>query len=135
MTRAKPLLKRGWALLLLPLSILPFVLLGPQIAQSHKNFDRVHKSGPLTAPPVVVSPAEDARWQPLPPFTGAVPVIVYKGLGSRELGQYLHYFPAFVVTAFCTDTMRHLLFMAVRTFRGGMGGKEVMCAATRGACF
>jgi hypothetical protein len=83
-TRMQPLLQRGWALLLLPLSVLPFVMLGPRIAASHRNFDRTHKSGPLAAPPVVPSPAELARWRPLAPYPGAVPVIAYPSVGSNR---------------------------------------------------
>src|SRR4029077_18612837 len=48
---------------------------------------------------------------------------------------YFHHFTALVVTALRAYAMRHLLFMAVRTLRGGVCGQEVMCAAARGACF
>jgi hypothetical protein len=81
-TRLEPLLKRGWALLLLPLSVVPFLLLGPQIAESHRNFSRSQESAALAAPVVVPSAAELARWQPLPPYSGAIPVVTYHRVGS-----------------------------------------------------
>ena len=86
MTRVLPLLQRGWSLLLLPLSVLPFVMLGPRIAESHRNFDRTHKSGPIAAPPVVPSAAELGRWRSVAPYAGAVPVIAYRGVSDTGQG-------------------------------------------------
>jgi peptidoglycan/xylan/chitin deacetylase (PgdA/CDA1 family) len=82
------LLKRAGTLMLLPLSLVPFVLLGPQIAESHRNFDRVHKSAPLAAPPVALTAAERAHWQPVTPYTDAVPVLAYHGIDSRPGRDY-----------------------------------------------
>src|SRR6266853_4016349 len=48
---------------------------------------------------------------------------------------YFHHFTALVVTALRAYAMRHFLFMAIRTLRGGVCGQKVMCAAARGACF
>jgi hypothetical protein len=72
--------RRAAAVLLLPLSVVPFVLLGPQIAESHRNFVRTRASGPLPPPEVVPSAAELARWRPLPAYQG-VPVISYPATG------------------------------------------------------
>jgi hypothetical protein len=76
--------ERGAALLLLPLSVVPFLLLGPQIAQSHRNYVREHSAAPLPLPPVAVSAAEAARWRPLAPRSGGrprVPVLAYPAVG------------------------------------------------------
>jgi hypothetical protein len=81
-TRVQARLKRGTSLMLLPLSILPFVLIGPGLVRSHEQFQRDQKSRALPAPTVVLSPAELARWKPLPAFSGAVPVISYEGVGE-----------------------------------------------------
>ncbi|MEA2466846.1 MAG: hypothetical protein QOJ57_972 [Thermoleophilaceae bacterium] len=79
----KARLKRGAALLLLPLSVLPFLLLGPQIAESHRNFTRAQESAALPAPMVAPTAAESARWKPLPASGGPVPVVAYAGIGAE----------------------------------------------------
>jgi hypothetical protein len=84
MTRFMPLLQRGAALLLLPLSVIPFLLLGPQIAESHRNFDRMQKAAPLAVPAIALTNTESARWQPIPPYTGAVPVLAYRGIDDAR---------------------------------------------------
>ena len=82
MTRPLPLLRRAGTLLLLPLSVVPFLLLGPQIAESHRNFGRSQKFRALPAPPVVLSAAEIGRWKPLEPYAlRRVPVIAYPATG------------------------------------------------------
>jgi peptidoglycan/xylan/chitin deacetylase (PgdA/CDA1 family) len=78
------LLERGGALLLLPLSVIPFLLLGPQIAESHRNFKRSQESAPLPAPLVTPTARELALWRPAP-ASGApakVPVLAYAGVGD-----------------------------------------------------
>ena len=82
MTALRKRLGRGGSLLLIPLSILPFLLIGPSLVDSHAQFQREQKSFALPAPEVVLSPAEVARWKPLPAFTGAVPAIAYEGVGE-----------------------------------------------------
>ena len=82
MSALRARLGRGGSLLLLPLSILPFLLIGPTLVDSHAQFQRAQKSHALPAPEVVLSPAELARWKPLPAFAGAVPVIAYEGVGD-----------------------------------------------------
>jgi peptidoglycan/xylan/chitin deacetylase (PgdA/CDA1 family) len=84
LTAAVPRLKRAGALALLPLSILPFVLIAPGMVRSHQQFERDQKGRALEAPAVVLSPAELARWRPLPAFSGAVPVLSYGGVGDRD---------------------------------------------------
>jgi peptidoglycan/xylan/chitin deacetylase (PgdA/CDA1 family) len=75
-------LGRGGSLLLIPLSILPFLLIGPSLVDSHAQFQREQKSHALPAPEVVLTPAELARWKQLPPFEGAVPVVAYGPVGE-----------------------------------------------------
>lgn len=81
MTRLLPPLQRVGTLLLLPLSLVPFLLLGPRIAESHRNFDRSQKFSALAPPTVLLSSAEIERWRPLPAFPGRVPVIAYPAAG------------------------------------------------------
>lgn len=79
----RALAERAGALLLLPLSLIPFFLLGPQIAESHRNFERDQGSAALPAPVVVPSARERALWKPVPvPAAGrrAVRVIAYAGV-------------------------------------------------------
>jgi hypothetical protein len=75
--------ERGAALFLLPLSLVPFVLLGPQIAQSHRNYVRAHSAAPLPVPAVVLSQREGTRWLPLHVRRGRgrVPVLAYPAVG------------------------------------------------------
>jgi hypothetical protein len=80
-TRLLPALRRAGTLLLLPLSVVPFLLLGPQIAESHRNFDRSKKFVALQPPAMVLSRAEIARWQPLAPDARTIPVIAYPAAG------------------------------------------------------
>ena len=82
MTALRSRLGRGSSLLLIPLSILPFMLIGPSLVDSHAQFKREQKSHALPAPEVALSGAELARWKPLAPFSGAVPVIAYRGIGD-----------------------------------------------------
>ena len=77
MTRLEALMERPLALLLLPLSIVPFLLLVPQMVESRELYERRHKSGPLAAPEVVLTPAQVKRFQPVAPYEGAVPVLAY----------------------------------------------------------
>lgn len=77
MSRLEGLLERPLALLLLPLSILPFLLLVPQMVESRELYERRHQSGPLPAPDVALTPAQVKRFQPVAPYSGAVPVLAY----------------------------------------------------------
>jgi hypothetical protein len=79
-TRIQERLKRGAALFLMPLSLVPFVLIAPGMIQSHEQFEREQKSRALPVPEVVLSAAELNRWRQLPPFHGAIPAIAYEGI-------------------------------------------------------
>jgi biofilm PGA synthesis lipoprotein PgaB len=69
---------RGRAsLLLLPLSIAPFVAGIPAVVHSHQSFQREHDMGPLPAPSVGLSAAETARYAPLPATPGKIPVLAW----------------------------------------------------------
>ena len=76
--------RRTGALLLLPLSAIPMVLLAPGLVASHARFDRRFHSPPYPAAAVTFSPAELRRFRPVAPFTGAVPVLVYHGINERN---------------------------------------------------
>ena len=82
MTRLEWLLRRPLAFLLLPLSLVPFLLVVPQMVESRQLYERRHQSGPLPAPRVALTPAQEDRFQPLPPYAGAVPVLAYHGIAA-----------------------------------------------------
>jgi hypothetical protein len=85
-TALRARLGRGGSLLLLPLSIVPFLLIGPSLVDSHAQFQREQRSHPLPAPAVVLSPGEIARWKPLPEFgPRAVPAVAF-GADVTRLG-------------------------------------------------
>jgi peptidoglycan/xylan/chitin deacetylase (PgdA/CDA1 family) len=85
-TRARRLVERPLALLLLPLSLVPFLLVVPQMVESHELYDRRHKSGPLPAPQVTLTPAQQRRFQPVAPYLGAIPVLAYHGIRDERDG-------------------------------------------------
>ena len=86
MSRLELLTRRPLAMLLLPLSLIPFLLVVPQMVESRQLYDRRHKSGPLPAPAVTLTPAQFERFQPVPPYSGAVPVLAYHGIGAERDG-------------------------------------------------
>ena len=80
---------RTLSLLLIPASIVPVLLVVPQIAESHRLFDRRHNSGPIAPPEVVLSANQKARLQPVAPYAGkgSVPVLAYGQVtDSRDAG-------------------------------------------------
>jgi hypothetical protein len=81
--RLQERLKRAGAMVLMPLSLVPFFLIAPGMVESHAQFEREQKSRALPVPEVVLSPAELHRWRQLPAFGGAIPVIGYEGIGER----------------------------------------------------
>jgi hypothetical protein len=85
-SRLEGILDRPLALLLLPLSLLPFLLIVPQMVQSRELYDRRHNSGPLPAPVVTLTPAQAQRFQPVAPYSGAVPVLAYHGIDDKRDG-------------------------------------------------
>ena len=86
MRRLEAIVERPLALLLLPLSLIPFFLVVPQMVESRELYDRRHNSGPLPAPEVVLTPAQVRRFQPVAPYSGAVPVLAYHGIRDERDG-------------------------------------------------
>jgi hypothetical protein len=84
--RLEAIFERPLALILLPLSILPFLLVVPQMVESKQLYERRHQSGPLPAPRVVLTPAQVERFQPVAAYSGAVPVLAYGGIRDRAEG-------------------------------------------------
>lgn len=82
MKRVMGRLRRPLSFLLLPLSAVPLVAIVPLVSAAHKNFQREHGSGPLAAPALVLSAAQQARWQPVPRYDDAVPVLAYHGVSD-----------------------------------------------------
>jgi peptidoglycan/xylan/chitin deacetylase (PgdA/CDA1 family) len=80
MRRLAKLLSRPGSMLLLPLSLAPLFFTVPSIVHSHENFRRLHDSGPLPAPAIVLTKAQQSRFKPVAPYDGAIPVIAYRGI-------------------------------------------------------
>jgi poly-beta-1,6-N-acetyl-D-glucosamine N-deacetylase len=86
-------LKRNasWAFapLLLPLSIVPIVLMAPALAESHASFKRLWLNREtVAAPNIALTPAQQAKFVPLPTFRGAVPVLTYHGIDPVVDSKY-----------------------------------------------
>jgi peptidoglycan/xylan/chitin deacetylase (PgdA/CDA1 family) len=79
-------MRRALGAILVPLSIVPFVAVGPVVLAAHSNFDRRHKSAPLPAPEVFLAPGEIQLYRPLPVNPGAVPVLAYHGINDSHDG-------------------------------------------------
>jgi len=77
---------RAGALLLLPLSVIPMLLVTPGLVSSHARFERKFHSPPFAALEVRFSETARARYAPVPPFKGAVPVLVYHGINEQNDG-------------------------------------------------
>jgi hypothetical protein len=77
MSRLEALLERPLAVILLALSFVPFLLVVPQMVESRELYERRHKSGPLAPPDVVLTAAQVTRFQPVAPYSGAIPVLAY----------------------------------------------------------
>ena len=84
--RLRRVADRLGALLLLPLSAIPLLLLTPSLVASHTRFDRKFHMPPLAAPAVRFDAAELSRYRPLAPFEGAVPVLAYHGINAQNDG-------------------------------------------------
>lgn len=82
MHQALARMQRPASLLLLPLSLLPLCGAIPLIANAHSSYMRYYLSPPYPVPANVLSAAEQQQFTPLPAFSGAVPVLVYHGVGS-----------------------------------------------------
>lgn len=72
-------MRRLLAILLLPLSALPFVLIVPTIMASHERFEREHKMGPLPAPDVRL---DASAFERLDAHPKRVPVLAWHGIGD-----------------------------------------------------
>jgi poly-beta-1,6-N-acetyl-D-glucosamine N-deacetylase len=86
-------LKRNatWAFapLLLPLSIVPIVLMAPALAESHDSFKRLWLNREtVAAPNIALTPAQKAKFVPLPTFRGAVPVLTFHGIDPQIDSKY-----------------------------------------------
>src|SRR4029079_18210343 len=71
------LMRRLLSLLLLPLSVVPFVAIAPTVVASHQSFQREHNMGPLPAPRVGLTGAERVRYRPFAAPAGQVPVLAW----------------------------------------------------------
>jgi poly-beta-1,6-N-acetyl-D-glucosamine N-deacetylase len=79
-------LRRRASLVLLPLSVVPFVAVAPTIVDSHARFQREHQMPPLPAPVVGLTGAEIARFKPLPATPGRIPVLNWHGINEARDG-------------------------------------------------
>jgi hypothetical protein len=78
--------RRRMSLLLLPLSVLPFVAGVPVVIAQHQSFDREHNMGPLPASTATLTAAETARLKPLPATPGEIPVLLWHGISDTRDG-------------------------------------------------
>jgi peptidoglycan/xylan/chitin deacetylase (PgdA/CDA1 family) len=79
-------MKKLLSLLLLPLSVIPFVGIVPTIAHSHKRFQREHNMGALPAPIVTLDGSERVRFTPLADTAGEIPVLAWHGITPAHDG-------------------------------------------------
>lgn len=84
--KARHRVGRLGAILLLPLSVLPLVGAIPFVVSAYRSYSRYYQSPPLPAPANVLSAAQRREFKPLPPFTGAIPVLTYHGINSLRDG-------------------------------------------------
>ncbi|MBV9212122.1 MAG: polysaccharide deacetylase family protein [Actinobacteria bacterium] len=77
---------RRAGLLLLPLSLVPFVFVVPQILGWHSFLARQSAGHPLPAVRVQLTRAQARRFQPVPLYRRSVPVLLYHGIGDRDDG-------------------------------------------------
>jgi hypothetical protein len=123
MSRVTSTLRRRASLALLPLSIVPFVAVAPVIADSHREFDRAHNSGPLTPVRAGLSAVEAARFTPFDAPQGQVPVLAWQGVSDDTHGGLQTTRRAF---ARQLALLQHLGYTAISTqqwadFRAGRG--------------
>lgn len=79
-------MKRLMKLLLLPLSIVPFVAGVPVVIAQHERFDREHNMGPLPASTATLSAAETTSMPVLPATPGKIPVLLWHGISNARDG-------------------------------------------------
>lgn len=85
--RARSAARRGFAIALLPLSMVPFAMVVPGVINPtpHGRGVRLHGgSGPTPAPNVSLTAAELSQFTPPPAYGGAIPVLVFHGIGNWQ---------------------------------------------------
>jgi Polysaccharide deacetylase len=71
--------------LLVPVSIVPLLAVTPVVRNEYRSFrSQFGPRKPLPAPKVTLTPAQLASWRPLPEYQGAVPVLLYHGIGDAH---------------------------------------------------
>lgn len=123
MSRVTTTVRRRASLVLLPLSIVPFAAVAPVIADSHREFDRTHNSGPLAPVRAGLTAAEAARFAPFDAPRGQVPVLAWQGVADATHGGLQTTRRAF---ARQLALLGHLGYTAISTqqwadFRAGRG--------------
>ena len=78
--------RRIGPLLLLPLSAIPLLFAMPLVLANYHRYLRYYSSPPLAAPRNVLSAAERVKFNPLPEYVDAIPVLVYHGINSHDDG-------------------------------------------------
>jgi hypothetical protein len=86
MTSLDKIIRRRASLLLLPLSVVPFVAVAPEISQSHQEYQRTHEMGPLAPVTAGLSAAEAARLVPFAAPEQQVPVLAFNGVSDQPGG-------------------------------------------------
>jgi peptidoglycan/xylan/chitin deacetylase (PgdA/CDA1 family) len=79
-------LKRLRAIAIVPLSLIPFAIAVPGIASSHDRYQREHGSEAYAAPAVTLTARERAAMPAFEPGMGAIPVLVWHGIGPARDG-------------------------------------------------
>jgi peptidoglycan/xylan/chitin deacetylase (PgdA/CDA1 family) len=79
-------LKRLRQIAIVPLSLIPFAIAVPGIANSHDRYQREHASDPFAAPPAKLSVRERAAMPAFATGTGGIPVLVWHGIGPADDG-------------------------------------------------
>jgi peptidoglycan/xylan/chitin deacetylase (PgdA/CDA1 family) len=79
-------MKRLLSFLLLPLSVVPFLVVVPAIVQSHERFDREHNMRPLAAPVAGLTAVEAGRYRAFDAPKGQIPVLLWHGVGPARDG-------------------------------------------------
>jgi peptidoglycan/xylan/chitin deacetylase (PgdA/CDA1 family) len=85
-SRLVTVLRRRMSLILLPLSVVPFVAVLPTIVTSHERFHREHQMGPLPAPAAGLTAAQTARFRRFPAPAGRIPVLAWHGIDEAHDG-------------------------------------------------
>ncbi len=84
MTPFKFALARGFAFLLLPLSLVPIYLALPRLKAEFGDAAPAADRHALPPPKVSLSSGEKARWERFPLYKGAIPVLAYHGINARN---------------------------------------------------